>query len=158
MQYRSHLAGILDGMTHPSTDLPSADPDPQLAADVFERGCPSRRTLENVASKWGMLALAALRHGSYRFNALRRRVDGVSEKMLAQTLHALERDGLVDREVHTAIPPRVEYSLTPLGIQVADTLLELIELMEREMPAVCAARQRYDEAKQYETGTGRSMV
>ncbi|MGH3801259.1 MAG: winged helix-turn-helix transcriptional regulator [Pseudonocardiaceae bacterium] len=136
-------------MAQPSTPVPPADPDDQLVADVFERGCPSRRMLENVASKWGMLALAALRHGSYRFNALRRRVDGVSEKVLAQTLHALERDGLVDREVRTAIPPRVEYSLTPLGARVADTLLELIGLMEREMPAVCAARQRYDEAKQH---------
>lgn len=135
-------------MSQPSTPAPPVDPGHQLVADVFERGCPSRQTLENVASKWGILALAALRHGSYRFNALRRRVDGVSEKMLAQTLHALERDGLVDREVRTAIPPRVEYSLTPLGAQVADTLLELIELMEREMPAVRAARQYYDEAKQ----------
>lgn len=128
---------------------PPGDSDDRLVADVFARSCASRRTLENVASKWGILVLAALRDGSYRFNALRRRVDGVSEKMLAQTLHALERDGLINRDVRTTIPPRVEYSLTPLGSRVADIVLELIGLVEREMPAVHAARQRYDEAKQH---------
>ena len=88
--------------------------------------------------------MAALSEGSYRFNALRRRVDGVSERMLSQTLQALERDGLVHREVLEAIPPRVEYSLTPLGIEVANRLLDLIELVESHMPEVHAAQQDYD--------------
>jgi DNA-binding HxlR family transcriptional regulator len=116
----------------------------QLVADVFARDCPSRRAMENVGSKWGILALVALTEGSYRFNALRRRVDGVSEKMLAQTLHALERDGLVDREVQASIPPRVEYSLTPLGADVAARLRELIRLLEGELPRVLRARAEYD--------------
>lgn len=116
----------------------------ELVADVFARECPSRRTLENVSGRWGSLALVALREEAYRFNALRRRVDGVSEKMLAQTLHALERDGLVRREVQGAIPPRVEYTLTGLGERVADKLRELIEIVESELPAVMAARARYD--------------
>ena len=123
------------------------DPVEELVADVFARACTSRQTLENVAGKWGILALAGLSEGRYRFNALRRRVDGVSEKMLAQTLQALERDGLVLREVQGTIPPRVEYSLTPMGVRIAATLRELIDVVESEMPAVRAAQERYDEAK-----------
>jgi DNA-binding HxlR family transcriptional regulator len=129
--------------------LPTAPADPVdgLVADVFARACSSRQVLENVAGKWGILALAALSEGAYRFNALRRKVDGVSEKMLSQTLHALERDGLVHREVHTTIPPRVEYSLTPFGARVAAKLLDLIDLVEGEMPSVYTAQERYDSAK-----------
>src|SRR5262249_29399111 len=97
--------------------------------------------------KWGILALVALREEMYRFNALRRRVDGVSEKMLAQTLHVLERDGLVRREVRATIPARVEYSLTPLGERVAAKLHEVIDLVEDEMPAVLEARARYDHSR-----------
>jgi DNA-binding HxlR family transcriptional regulator len=119
-------------------------PDDSLITDVFARACPSRRVLEAVTSKWGGLALAALHEGPYRFNALRRRVDGVSEKMLAQTLQTLERDGLVHREAQATIPPRVEYSLTPLGTKVAAQLISLIELLEGEMPAVLAAQEAYD--------------
>jgi DNA-binding HxlR family transcriptional regulator len=115
-----------------------------LVADVFARACTSRLVLENVAGKWGILALAALSEGTYRFNALRRRVDGISEKMLAQTLHALERDGLVRREAQATIPPRVEYSLTDAGKRVAAKLLELIEVVEDEMPAVREAQASYD--------------
>jgi DNA-binding HxlR family transcriptional regulator len=120
------------------------DPVDKLVVDVFARACPSRRVLESVTGKWSVLALAALHEGPYRFNALRRRVDGVSEKMLAQTLQALERDGLVHREAQATIPPRVEYSLTPLGTKVAAQLLNLIDLLEGEMPAVLAAREAYD--------------
>lgn len=120
------------------------EPTDQLVADVFARDCDSRRTLESVASKWGILALAALNEGSFRFNALRRRVDGVSEKMLSQTLQTLERDGMVHRDVQATIPPRVEYSLTPLGRKVAEKLVDLIELLEGAVPAVLRAQQRYD--------------
>jgi len=116
-----------------------------LVADVFARACTSRLVLENVAGKWGILALAALSEGTYRFNALRRRVDGISEKMLAQTLHALERDGLVRRDAQATIPPRVEYSLTEPGKRIAEKLIELIELVEGEMPAVREAQAAYDE-------------
>ncbi len=120
------------------------DPDAALLADVFARDCPSRDVLAHVAGKWSVLALLALDEGGYRFNALRRRVQGVSEKMLAQTLQTLERDGLVTREVVTAIPPRVEYALTPLGAQVAARVRELVELLEGAVPTVMAARDTYD--------------
>jgi DNA-binding HxlR family transcriptional regulator len=128
--------------------MAATDPVEDLVADVFARACTSRAVLENVAGKWGILALAALSDGAYRFNALRRKVDGISEKMLAQTLQALERDGLVRRDVQATIPPRVEYSLTPMGEKISFKLLELIELVEGEMPEVQVARARYDDARQ----------
>lgn len=118
--------------------------DDALVADVFARDCPSRATMVDVAGKWGSLALLALLEGEFRFNALRRRVDGVSEKMLSQTLQALERDGMITREVLTAIPPHVSYALTPLGGSVAAHLHGLIELVESSMPAVTVARSAYD--------------
>ncbi|MEV6347340.1 helix-turn-helix domain-containing protein [Actinoplanes sp. NPDC051851] len=121
-----------------------SDPSDELVASVFARECPSRHVLADVTGKWGGLALAALHEGSYRFNALRRRVDGVSEKMLAQTLQSLERDGLVVREVQATIPPRVEYSLTPLGEQVAVKMKELIDLVEGEITHIRAAQDTYD--------------
>ena len=77
-----------------------------LAFDVFARNCPSRGTLEHVTGRWGVLTMGALYDSSLRFNELRRRVDGVSEKMLSQTLHALERDGLVHRDAQPTNPPR----------------------------------------------------
>jgi len=118
-----------------------------LPYDVFARACPSRGTLEHVMGRWGGLTLCALHEGSFRFNELRRRVDGVSEKMLSQTLHALERDGLVHREAQLTNPPRVDYELTPLGRQVADRLLALIHFVEGSMDEVLVARQRYDETR-----------
>jgi len=129
-------------------DLPAIEPSDELIADVFARGCDSRVALEDISGKWGILALVALADGAFRFNALRRKVDGVSEKMLSQTLQTLERDGMVHREVQATIPPRVEYTLTPLGEKVADRLRSLIDLLEAELPNVLAAQAGYDRAKQ----------
>ncbi|MFW3462843.1 winged helix-turn-helix transcriptional regulator [Streptomyces microflavus] len=117
------------------------------AFDVFSRQCPSRSTLEHATGRWGSLTLGALYEESLRFNELRRRVDGVSEKMLSQTLHALERDGLVLREAQPVNPPRVDYELTPFGREVAGQLLVLIHLVEGRMDDVIAARTRYDETR-----------
>ena len=119
----------------------------ELAFDVFARNCTSRETMEHVTGRWGILATVALLDGTTRFNALRRRVDGISEKMLSQTLQALERDGLVLREARPTIPPHVEYSLTPLGRDVAGKLFELIELVEARMPEVMASRAAHDEVR-----------
>ncbi|MGW0390119.1 winged helix-turn-helix transcriptional regulator [Streptomyces sp. NPDC003042] len=115
-----------------------------LPFDVFARACPSRETLEHVTGRWGSLTVGALRSGPCRFNELRRRVDGVSEKMLSQTLHALERDGIVHREAQPTNPPRVDYELTPLGREIADRLIPLIHFLEGSMDQVLAARQSYD--------------
>ncbi|QNK83990.1 helix-turn-helix domain-containing protein [Nakamurella sp. PAMC28650] len=115
-----------------------------MVADIFARDCSSRSVVEAVAGKWGTLVMLALGEEPRRFNALRRRVDGVSEKMLSQTLQTLERDGMVIRDVQKEIPPRVEYSLTVLGGQVAARLRSLVGLVEDEIGAVTAARLRYD--------------
>ncbi|MEV5611720.1 helix-turn-helix domain-containing protein [Streptomyces sp. NPDC052225] len=120
---------------------------PDLAYDVFSKSCPSRGTLEHVTGRWGALTLGALHEGSFRFNELRRRVDGVSEKMLSQTLHALERDGLVHRDAQPTNPPRVDYELTPLGREVAERLLTLIRFVEGRMDDVLVSRERYDETR-----------
>ncbi|MFE2045348.1 winged helix-turn-helix transcriptional regulator [Streptomyces sp. NPDC059477] len=119
-----------------------------LPYNVFAKVCPSRRTLEHVTGRWGGLTLGALYDGSLRFNELRRRIDGVSEKMLSQTLHALERDGLVHREAQPTNPPRVDYELTPLGRRVTERLLTLIACVQDSMDDVLAARRRYDEQRQ----------
>ncbi|WP_062211998.1 helix-turn-helix domain-containing protein [Streptomyces sp. NBRC 109706] len=128
---------------------PNAAEDERRAAafafDVFARECPSRSVLEHVTGRWGALVLAGLRKGPARFNSLRRRVDGVSEKMLAQTLQSLERDGFVHREVLAVLPPKVNYSLTPMGESTADHLLAFIDHLESQMPAVLEARRRQEQ-------------
>ncbi|MGW6585868.1 winged helix-turn-helix transcriptional regulator [Streptomyces globisporus] len=116
-------------------------------ADIKQPVCPSRLILEHVTSRWGVLVLVALLERSYRFSELRREVGGVSEKMLAQTLQTLERDGFVHRDAKPVIPPRVDYSLTPLGIGAAEQVSELGRWIERQVDAVQAAREAYDEAR-----------
>ncbi|MFE2551456.1 winged helix-turn-helix transcriptional regulator [Streptomyces sp. NPDC059355] len=109
--------------------------------------CPSRGVLEHVTSRWGVLVLAALVERSYRFSELRREVGGVSEKMLAQTLQTLERDGFLLRDAKPVIPPRVDYSLTGLGREAADQVWALARWTERRTADVQAARAAYDEAR-----------
>lgn len=92
---------------------------------VFPAGCPSRTVLDHITSKWGVLILIALSEGEQRWSELRRRADGISEKMLAQTLKTLERDGLVRRTAQTVIPPRVDYSLTDRGYELSALLVPL---------------------------------
>ena len=85
--------------------------------NLFAEQCPSREVLKHVTSRWGVLILVALREGTHRFSDLRRKIGGVSEKMLAQSLQALEQDGFLNRIAYPVVPPHVEYSLTPLGEQ-----------------------------------------
>lgn len=116
------------------------DAAPKLHAfDVLEAGCPSRRLFGHVTGRWGALVLASLRDGPLRFGALRRRVGGISEKMLSQTLQALEAEGMVRRDVQAVMPPKVEYSLSPQGEVIAGKVADLIEtmyLVMRDLPAV----------------------
>ncbi|MFI6642364.1 winged helix-turn-helix transcriptional regulator [Streptomyces sp. NPDC050504] len=116
-------------------------------ADVNQPMCPSRLVLEHVTSRWGVLVLAALLDRSYRFSELRRHVGGVSEKMLAQTLQTLERDGFVHRDAKPVIPPRVDYSLTGLGREAAEQVWGLARWTEQRMDEVLKARETYDEAR-----------
>jgi DNA-binding HxlR family transcriptional regulator len=117
---------------------------PALLPDAFDPNCPTRTVLDNVTSRWAVLVLWALLEGTLRFSDLRRRVGGVSEKMLAQTLQRLERDGFVLRVAHPVIPPHVDYSLTPLGEPAARQVAGLASWIEGEVPAVLAARAAYD--------------
>jgi DNA-binding HxlR family transcriptional regulator len=113
--------------------------------DVFARTCPSRAVLEHVTGRWGSLTLGALSAGPKRFNELRRRIDGVSPKVLTQTLQTLERDGLLERREVSTFPLHVEYTLTPMGHTFADRLFDLFSHLRTQMPDVLAAQRRHDE-------------
>ncbi|MBZ6132442.1 helix-turn-helix transcriptional regulator [Streptomyces olivaceus] len=106
--------------------------------------CPERLLMEHVTSRWGTLVLIALLDRAHRFSELRREIGVVSEKMLAQTLRTLERDGLVHRDAKPVIPPRVDYSLTVLGHEAAEQVRGLARWTERRMTAVERAREAYD--------------
>lgn len=100
---------------------------PGLADGVFPAQCPSRTLLDHVTSKWGVLVLLALGIDTMRWSELRRCIEGISEKMLAQTLKTLEADGLVRRVAQPVVPPHVEYNLTAEGREVHDRLVPLME-------------------------------
>lgn len=115
-----------------------------LAYDVFEPRCPTRLVLDRLADKWALLILDRLQGGPLRFNALRRDVKGVSQKVLSQTLKRLERDGLVARAAFPTVPVTVEYTLTALGRTLADTVAALAHWAEHNMEAILAAQATYD--------------
>jgi DNA-binding HxlR family transcriptional regulator len=117
--------------------------------------CRAREMLVRVADKWSMYVIHVLAEGGpLRFSELRRRVDGVSQRMLTVTLRGMERDGLVRRAMYPEVPPRVEYALTPLGATLRDIVRELIDWSGRHLAEVDRARARYDErAKQPNWGT-----
>lgn len=105
---------------------PRSQPFVPVLDVTFPAGCPSRTVLDHVSSKWGVLILVALAEGPQRWSELRRRAEGISEKMLAQTLKTLEGDGLVHRDVQQIIPPRVDYSLTGRGCDLVALLKPLV--------------------------------
>jgi len=115
-----------------------------LRGDLFSEHCPSRDVLKHVTSRWGMLLLVALRDSAdgdaRRFAALRRKVGGISERMLAQTLVWLEQDGFVQRIVHSIVPPHVEYRLTPLGEELAARVGALVGWIEANLDSIAAAQ------------------
>ncbi|MGP3999125.1 winged helix-turn-helix transcriptional regulator [Streptomyces sp. 8N706] len=119
-----------------------------LVADKNAADCPARLVLEHITSRWGVLVLGALLDGSLRFSELRGIMGGVSEKMLAQTLRTLERDGFVHRHAHPVIPPRVDYSLTGLGEEAARQVWALVQWVDGRVSDVEAARERYDAARE----------
>jgi len=107
-----------------------------MQGNVLAADCPSRLILQHVTSRWGTLVLIALSDGTLRFAQVRRRVDGISERMLAQTLQVLESDHLVKRDAHDVVPPHVDYTLTPLGREVATRVLHLAGWIEDNLPAL----------------------
>jgi len=108
---------------------------------VFAVECPSREILNHVTSRWGVLVLVALMAGTHRFCDLRRKIGGVSEKMLAQTLQCLEKDGFINRVSLPVVPPHVEYTLTPLGEEVGHKVESLADWIEENLPRIMKVRQ-----------------
>lgn len=112
--------------------------------DVLAAACPTRQVINRIGDRWSLLVLYALEGGTLRYQELRRTVDGVSQKMLTQTLRLLERDGLVHREVYASVPPRVEYSLTPLGQGLAGRIARIREWAYAHMADIETARTDFD--------------
>ena len=113
-------------------------------ADVYSAPCPSRQVLDRIADKWTALIVGCLSTGTKRYSELRAAIDGVSEKMLTQTLRGLERDGLVTRTVHPTVPPKVEYTLTTLGGTLSAPLAVIRDWAEAHINEINDARARYD--------------
>lgn len=111
----------------------------KLEPNAFIADCPSRDILARLAEKWTMLTLTTLTEGPQRFGAVRRRVEGVSQKMLTKTLRKLEQDGMVTRTVYDEMPLRVEYALTPLGRGCAGVVSDLKLWVESHMQVVLEA-------------------
>ncbi|MFU8928097.1 winged helix-turn-helix transcriptional regulator [Acinetobacter puyangensis] len=108
---------------------------------VLAQDCPSRQILMNLTSRWGGLVLIALRGQTLRFGQLRHGIGGISEKMLVQTLKALQQDGFIERQMYAEIPPRVEYCLTEFGEQAAEKVFQLTSWIEESLPDILQRRQ-----------------
>lgn len=116
----------------------------ELAWNVYSTDCPTRLVLDRIADKWAVLVLGLLGNGPVRFNRLRRQIEGISQKMLSQTLKSLERDGLVSRKVTPTVPVTVEYSITPLGETLSATVDGLRIWAETHIEKVLVAQRQYD--------------
>jgi DNA-binding HxlR family transcriptional regulator len=115
--------------------------------DMMQENCPTRQVLGRIADKWTTLVVLALEDGTLRFSQLRARIGGVTQKMLTQTLRALERDGMVSRKVYPTVPVSVEYTLTPLGHSLAKAVSVIRRWAYGHMDAIEAARRRFDKPK-----------
>lgn len=116
--------------------------DRMQKGNVMAAECPSRGVLNHLTSRWGTLVMVALATGGHRFAELRRKVGGVSERMLSQTLKDLEADGFVLRTAHPVVPPHVDYVLTPLGMQAAGHVVTLVGWIEGALPEIMAGKVR----------------
>jgi DNA-binding HxlR family transcriptional regulator len=112
--------------------------------DAYLAACPSRLLLDRISDKWVTLVICSLEDGPQRFSEVSRRLAGVSQKMLTQTLRTLERDGLLTREVTPSVPVRVDYALTPLGESLMPVVRHIKTWAESNMDAVLDARAAYD--------------
>ncbi len=114
-----------------------------VSANVYHEVCPSRQALDRIADKWTTLITGALSEGTLRFGELRRAIPGVSPKMLTQTLRSLERDGLIERRQYPTIPPRVEYTLTPLGDGLEELHARIRAWAESHIEEIETSRRRF---------------
>src|SRR6202140_4157211 len=117
----------------------------QTQPDIFQANCLSRQVLGLIADQWTPLVIYALEEGTMRFGQLLKRIDGISKKMLTQTLRAMERNGLVQRVVYPVVPPMVEYSLTPLGQTLIESMKALRVWAYGHLQEVAHARSAYDQ-------------
>ena len=115
-----------------------------MIGDCFRDDCPAREVLNHVSNRWGGLVLGALLERDMRYSEVRTRVGGISEKMLAQTLDVLERDGLIVRTSHPVVPPRVEYALTASGRGLAERLMDLFRWIGVHVETFTRAQKQYD--------------
>lgn len=111
----------------------------------MKSACPTRQVLDRIADKWTMLVILSLEKETLRFSQLRSRIEGVSQKMLTQTLRGMESDGLVTRTVHPTVPVTVEYTLTPLGHSLSETVDVVRAWAYGHIGDIQAARQEYVE-------------
>lgn len=137
----------------------AGDSEPLSLSEKLERGdlmaaaCPSRDILRHLTSRWGVLVLISLLPGTQRFSDLRRKIGGVSERMLSQTLQWLESDGMVRRKAYKIVPPHVEYTLTPLGLEAAEKVRALADWIELNLPRIEQTRTpREDSAGTFDPG------
>ncbi|MGN9790280.1 winged helix-turn-helix transcriptional regulator [Streptomyces sp. OZ13] len=119
-----------------------------------DEACPVTEVLDRVAGKWSIGILIAAAHGPVRFTELERPIRGISRRMLSLNLRRLERDGLLVRTVHPTVPPKVEYSLTPMARELHASLTGLVSWAERHRSAVAEARAAYDDAAKRDPGAG----
>ncbi|BBT48164.1 winged helix-turn-helix transcriptional regulator [Acinetobacter baumannii] len=113
--------------------------------NIFQQHCPARLFFEKIADKWVLLILNILEHETQHFNLLKKNIEGISPKVLSQKLKMLERDGFIERKIQDTSPIRVDYSLTPLGQNVAAMAYQLKEWAETNIEQVLAAQIIYDE-------------
>lgn len=121
-----------------------------LRGELLNARCPSRDMLKRVTSRWSLLILLALKQEVLRFSELRRRIGGVSERMLAQTLRNMEQDGYIQRNDYQEVPPRVEYSLTPFGREAEQKISALAAWMEDNVSVITQHRQQFEQRQQQE--------
>ncbi|WP_456361614.1 winged helix-turn-helix transcriptional regulator [Pseudomonas syringae] len=115
--------------------------------ELLEADCPSREVLKHMTSRWGVLVLVVLLGGTHRFSELRRKIGGVSEKMLSQTLQGLEGDGLVNRLSRPVVPPYVEYTLTPLGKEAAVKVEAMVDWIEDNLAEIMQFKKEHSDAE-----------
>nr|WP_180166549.1 helix-turn-helix domain-containing protein [Stenotrophomonas sp. SbOxS2]NYT99397.1 helix-turn-helix transcriptional regulator [Stenotrophomonas sp. SbOxS2] len=129
--------------TPPIAGAPVPTPPQPLRGNVMSRDCISRPILSHLTNRWGVLVLIALLDDTQRFSQLRKRIGGVSERMLSHTLALLSHDGMVERRAHDVLPPHVDYTLTPIGREAALKIRDLADWIELNLPAIARSRAEH---------------
>lgn len=129
-----------------TSEKPASRPQ-SLCFNVYAKDCPTRMVLDRLGDKWALLVLDRLQNDVVRFNALKRDIHGISQKVLSQVLKNLERDGLILRTAYPTVPVTVEYSLKPLGTTLIQAVSSLTHWAETHMSEIQDAQHFYDASK-----------